>query len=314
MTDTVSIYGLRDPRTAEIRYIGKTKHIGRRLCGHLCDTRREHTRKANWIAQLLREGLKPEVVVIDTVAEENWIAAEIQWIAYYRWIGARLTNATDGGDGMNNPSEETRMKITIANTGRIPSAEARRRMSEAGKGRKVSADTRRRMSESRKGIVFSQVTKDRMSAAWKNRAPASPETCERLSAAGRTRMERPGEREKAIASLADWRETPEGMVHQATSLKEWVATPAGVAHQSAASKAHWDRPGMRELAAQRTRERMADPESKAHMINALKGRPGGFTGHTHTPEERAKTSASLRATCARCRAEKEKEGEQNAGS
>jgi len=48
-----------------------------------------------------------------------------------------LWNFTDGGEGVSNPSAETREKIIKANKGKIMSPESRRKMSEAklGKGR-----------------------------------------------------------------------------------------------------------------------------------------------------------------------------------
>ena len=55
----VFIYSLSDPRTGEIRYVGKTVNLKRRLYGHLYDD--EKTHKSAWIKSLKRLGLKPQL-------------------------------------------------------------------------------------------------------------------------------------------------------------------------------------------------------------------------------------------------------------
>lgn len=53
------------------------------------------TYSSRWIKTLLADGLKPAVVVIETVTD--WAEAEEFWIAYFRAIGANLTNIERGG-------------------------------------------------------------------------------------------------------------------------------------------------------------------------------------------------------------------------
>jgi len=98
---TILIYKLIDPKTNQIRYIGKTKKtLRKRLYEHL--TKRNltpKTHKNNWIKQLLSEGLKPIIETIEIVTELNWKEREIYHIKKLKSDGIKLTNTTDGGDG-----------------------------------------------------------------------------------------------------------------------------------------------------------------------------------------------------------------------
>lgn len=97
------IYGLVDPRTDELRYIGKTvRRPSHRLFTHqwLARTSKRKSHVQAWLANLLKDGREPEVVVIEIVpAGVDWVEAEQFWIAYFRMIGADLCNLTIGGDG-----------------------------------------------------------------------------------------------------------------------------------------------------------------------------------------------------------------------
>jgi len=98
----VRIYGLVDPRNDQLRYVGKTKHqLSRRLTQHMADARGQYKNyhSSNWMRSLLVKGLEPEIFLIESVARAEWEEAEQFWIAYFRYIGANLTNLTAGGEG-----------------------------------------------------------------------------------------------------------------------------------------------------------------------------------------------------------------------
>lgn len=95
----VYIYGLREPDTQLIRYIGKTNDPHRRWLNHLCEKSKTH--RANWIRSLERRGLRPEIVVIEEVhGAWPWQESEKFWIAYAKSNGWPLVNMTAGGDGV----------------------------------------------------------------------------------------------------------------------------------------------------------------------------------------------------------------------
>lgn len=117
----VSIYALLDPRSQEVRYVGKATHPRRRLSHHLSPRALNlRTLRSSWLKQLLALGLRPELEILEVVPAGEWVAAERRWIAHYRGLGARLTNMTDGGEGMENPPQETRDKLRAAALGHVP--------------------------------------------------------------------------------------------------------------------------------------------------------------------------------------------------
>lgn len=145
------IYGLRDPRTAEIRYIGQTiKSAEHRLKVHLKPHElKKRTHKNNWLNELLAFGFTPEIIEImrvDTVEELD--AAEVACIDFGKAIGLQLTNGTAGGEGAKGAvrSAETREKVRRANLGKKASPEAKAKMSAAHVGRVVSEETRKKLS------------------------------------------------------------------------------------------------------------------------------------------------------------------------
>lgn len=95
------IYGLEDPRTGEIRYVGKTvQKLSKRIESHCTPSKlAARTHKNSWLKNLRNEGLKPEAVVIQVLPEADLSTAEIYWISTLRDRGFDLTNGTDGGDG-----------------------------------------------------------------------------------------------------------------------------------------------------------------------------------------------------------------------
>ena len=66
----VYIYGLTDPRTGELRYIGKTKNsLKYRLMRHVRYRDKGSVHKNSWIGLLERDGLRPEIFVIEEVED-----------------------------------------------------------------------------------------------------------------------------------------------------------------------------------------------------------------------------------------------------
>lgn len=120
----VTIYALIDPATQQCRYVGKSKNLRARYYDHLYNP--QGTRKSRWIGRLLKQGLKPEVVVLEEVAASEWPEHEQFWIAYMKALGANLTNTTVGGEGGVFTSE-IRLKLSLkakeqwANPGKRPS-------------------------------------------------------------------------------------------------------------------------------------------------------------------------------------------------
>lgn len=102
------IYALCDPITQEVRYVGKSTNPTKRLRSHLNE--KGETHKIRWIQSLLNTGEAPYLRILEEIVD-NWESRERYWISFYKPTG-KLTNATDGGDGVNNPSQESRDKLS----------------------------------------------------------------------------------------------------------------------------------------------------------------------------------------------------------
>lgn len=178
---TVSIYALFDPREPDVvRYVGKTQmKIETRRTRHVGEARRGlKNHRGNWIRGLLKDGFAPEVRLLAEVPAGDWQEHERRFIAIYR---STLTNSTDGGEGLENPSEATRQKMSIANTGRVESEETRKRKSDIARNRKWSEETKRKMSESKRRENLSEETRRRRSEGNRKRT-LSPETRAKIAA------------------------------------------------------------------------------------------------------------------------------------
>lgn len=113
------IYGLLDPDTLEIRYVGKTSHPKTRLRDHCLPSQlRIKTKKNSWIKSI---GCKPGFIILEHTTKEQACEREMHWIKELKALGARLTNGTEGGDGHKDGaplSEITKQRISQALKGK----------------------------------------------------------------------------------------------------------------------------------------------------------------------------------------------------
>jgi len=199
-----TIYGLTDPMTGAVRYVGVTcQPLAARFQKHCSpsEARREsHTHKGRWIASLKAAGLLPGCVTLETCGP-NWPDREKFWIA----ATPDLTNSTDGGDGTvgRRQSEEAKARVGNANRGRKHSEEelARMRAAHRKPGRlypkrphKVGLSGVPHTEETKallRARVFTAETRAKMSAAAKARIrkPHSEETKARMRHPHRRRNE-----------------------------------------------------------------------------------------------------------------------------
>lgn len=92
------VYGLKDPRDGQIRYIGRTVDLERRIEEH---GRRPHWNVGlrRWLEELDERGLSPSAIVLAECGDD-WQAlseAERGAILEHRRAGAALLNICDGG-------------------------------------------------------------------------------------------------------------------------------------------------------------------------------------------------------------------------
>jgi len=191
----VFIYGLVDPRTNGVRYIGYTPDIEKRYKDHLLQCKHEKTYKANWIRSLLKLDLKPEMIILQEVPESEREIAERAWIRYGWEETWRLTNTTEGGGGTlgYKHTEETRNRMSNSLKGRIVSDETRKRLSESHKGHIHSEETRKKMSESLKGKPISEETLKKIGKSHKGQK-RSEDACRKMSDAAKERHRKKNEK------------------------------------------------------------------------------------------------------------------------
>ena len=182
------VYGLIDPRTNELRYIGKSSRGLVRPKQHCTQTGRKlNTHNGSWLKNMWADNeTLPSVLILATCEDEKHaLSQERVLIAKFRTTGFNLTNLTDGGEGTSGRvfSLETRAlmsKQRMGNTnglGREQSSETREKIGKAHIGNthslgvKRSEETRAKLSKSKMGNTYNLGRK------------TSPETCAKMSKA-----------------------------------------------------------------------------------------------------------------------------------
>ncbi len=169
MTKQVKVYALVEPNKGPLRYVGQTTNdLNIRLSQHICAAQRENkTYLHKWINKLLRQELKPNIILLQPNAELH--ISEQKWIKKLFDAGFRLTNLSDGGDG--NPgyvhSKATKAKIAKALKGNknglnrqwIPDENFRQKCRENNIGEKNPNFGKPRKEETKLKIGSSQPNK-----------------------------------------------------------------------------------------------------------------------------------------------------------
>lgn len=145
------IYFLVDPRTDEIRYVGKTtQKLAARITAHMRDTSSCH--KVHWLNELKRENLRPiGVILSENLGGWSWQKEECYWIRKFKSMGARLTNNTIGGDGVSGVIGESKARMLATWIGRKHTPETIEKLKIARRKRVTSQETKDKMSATRKG-------------------------------------------------------------------------------------------------------------------------------------------------------------------
>jgi predicted GIY-YIG superfamily endonuclease len=188
------IYLLSDPRTNEVRYVGKTCDPKRRFWDHIGN--RDKTHNAKWVRALLKDGVRPVLEVIEEFDDhdERFEIAERFWISSLRFLGVNLTNQESGGMSGKTHSLASRMAISAKAKGRPFSALAKERarishqtpefkalQAKIKTGVPRSKEVMDRLHAAARGQKRTEEQKARMRAARKLHPPMSEETRRKIS-------------------------------------------------------------------------------------------------------------------------------------
>jgi hypothetical protein len=167
------------------------------------------------VSKLTALGMAVDVrIIVGNISETTAFNLEIDRIALYGI--ETLANMTAGGDGLREPSAETRAKISRAQKerfakpgeleklsqqrrGRVTSDATKLKLSAASKNRRHSAETIEKMKISAKVRGVSSVTREaqKIAVTGKKRAPFTAETRAKMVAAAKIREER--KRQEGVA-------------------------------------------------------------------------------------------------------------------
>jgi hypothetical protein len=194
ITTDPGIYALCDPVTYEVRYVGHAANIRTRFAVHRHDAHGDSSRSHYYVYKWMRSlNGDPHVMVLGAPVPllKYRVALEREWIRYGKLLGWRLTNLTDGGEGLSGVklteerkaqiaarsknyrhTEESKAKIAEAHIGMTPTDKARENMSAAQKARYQDPDqyAQIRAMSKRSGDV----------TRGKKRGPYSPERREAI--------------------------------------------------------------------------------------------------------------------------------------
>ena len=105
----VYIYKLVDPRTSEVRYVGKTTNLKYRLTNHISEAKKRYkrdgkyireTEKMQWIKSLLKLQLKPILKIVAKVLDIHGEYWEEFYIKKYKYeLNQNILNWDDKGKG-----------------------------------------------------------------------------------------------------------------------------------------------------------------------------------------------------------------------
>ena len=176
------IYGLHDPETGELRYIGQTRTgLKERLWSHLGPSnRRKNYHSARWVNSLVMKGLKPEARLRATASSrEDLDQLEIKHIAGALAEGVRLTNHAKGGrgpEGCRHTPEWCQYMAQLMAGRCTNTPEHMANLAEMKRGIPRTPEVKAKISEARKGqpspnkgVPMPEAVKSKVSASRKGK-------------------------------------------------------------------------------------------------------------------------------------------------
>lgn len=95
----VEIYGLTDPVSGDICYVGRSTNSSSRLRQHIAEAKCSphcNPRKTQWLLKLLSSNQEPGLVILEVCSRGMVEEREAHWILHFRQLNPLLLN----GDGI----------------------------------------------------------------------------------------------------------------------------------------------------------------------------------------------------------------------
>lgn len=211
------IYGLVDPETHAVRYIGKSS-VGLkrpRTHGNPSVLAKTKSYKANWIRSLQSRGLQYVILILECVNSPHELDdAERRWIAQGHCDRWPLTNLTAGGDGLANPSQETRAKIGEHSRKRMADPRYIELAIGNRRGKPLPEEWRAKIADAMRGrkMLPESIAKTAAAHRGQPHGPMPDWWRAKISAAGRGKKKPPGFGAKISKALKGKKRTPEQLI------------------------------------------------------------------------------------------------------
>lgn len=232
------IYGLVCPIENGVRYIGKANNPKVRLRKHINDAKNPQNYNQRWIASLLRQGLRPFVIILCEVpATSDWRYVEREYIAHGKCMGLRLTNVSEGGEGVRvlDPEVEALRIAKISRTWKDPV---------------LSAEQAERMRARYSDPVERELLRQKSKALWDN----------------------PEYARKVTKRVKEYFSTPEARAAQSERSRNAHANPENRKKRAASLAASWTDEETRERRIAGIKGALAHPDRRARKAQLMKER------------------------------------------
>lgn len=143
-------------------YVGKTKYtLEHRFSGHKWASKN----KKSLNNKVFHKSLNPEIILLEETTPDLVDELERFYISYLKFLGVKLTNLTDGGDGGYNRifSEEHKLKIGLKRTGVLHSNLGKLNISKGNMGKKRSEEFKENVRQRRLNTQWDENTKSKIS-------------------------------------------------------------------------------------------------------------------------------------------------------
>ena len=225
------IYALLEKDTQQIRYVGMAINPDIRVPSHFKDALKPNHKsyKVSWIRKMMREDRIIQVMILERSCT-NPQEREIYWIKRLRSEGHKLTNMTDGGEGLLNPTSSTRKRHRVA---------VSKGVRELWNNKEFATRRRKQMAKkSARSKISNSVRKLWQDPEYRKRNLNSYDR----SAVNKKRWSDPKKREEQSRKLKEANKDPEVYARKIAALQRNGKNPITRAKHSEAMRKRWQDP------------------------------------------------------------------------